>query len=71
LQNQLPNPDNGCEYYEFDVGAAHPEAVHGPGEGDRGVRRLVVEVNVKPRKVREIYFSDSHYARGTFQRVVT
>lgn len=61
----LPNPDKGCEYFEFDVGQAHP------GDPEpRGKRRLVMEVVTGPRQVREIYFSDSHYASGQFKRVV-
>ena len=61
----LPNLDDGCEYYEFQVGAAHPGDAQPAGK-----RRLVVEVNVKPRQVREIYFTDEHYAHGSFRRVV-
>jgi guanyl-specific ribonuclease Sa len=62
----LPNADQGCQYYRIQVGAAHP--------GDprpAGRRRLVVEVNVKAREIREIYFSDEHYRSGTFRRVVS
>lgn len=61
----LPNLDDGCEYFEFDVGTAHA----GDQAGLRGKRRLVVEVVKKSRQVREIYFTDSHYASGTFRRV--
>ncbi len=62
----LPNLDDGCQYYEFQVGAAHP--------GDpqpAGKRRLVIEVNEKARQVREVYFTDQHYASGSFQRIVS
>jgi guanyl-specific ribonuclease Sa len=61
----LPNLDDGCEYFEFDVGAAHAGEMDRP----RGRRRLVVEVVKRSRQVREIYFTDSHYTSGTFRRV--
>ena len=61
----LPNLDNGCQYYESQVGEARP------GDSRRaGKRRLVVEVSQKSREVREIYFTDEHYLSGTFRRVV-
>jgi guanyl-specific ribonuclease Sa len=62
----LPNLDDGCEYFEFDVGAARP----GDPQGQRGKRRLVIEIVTKPREVREIYFTDEHYTSGSFRRVV-
>jgi guanyl-specific ribonuclease Sa len=62
----LPTPDNGCEYYEFQVGAAHSDDPEPAGK-----RRLVVEINNKAREIREIYFTDEHYASGSFRRVVS
>ena len=62
----LPKLDDGCEYFEFDVGAARP----GDALGQRGKRRLVIEVVTKPRQVREVYFTDQHYTAGSFRRVV-
>jgi guanyl-specific ribonuclease Sa len=62
----LPNLDDGCQYYEFQVGAAHPD-----DQRPAGQRRLVVEVNEKALQVREIYFTDQHYASGSFQRIVS
>lgn len=62
----LPNLDDGCQYYEFDVGAARP----GDPQGRRGSRRLVLEIVTKAREVREIYFTDQHYTSGSFRRVV-
>ena len=61
----LPNPDNGCKYFEFDVGHAHP----GDTKSPRGKRRIVVEVVTKSKEVREIYFTDTHYQSGSFRRV--
>jgi guanyl-specific ribonuclease Sa len=64
-KHQLPRPSQGCQYREFRVGNAHP--------GDSrpaGKRRLVLEINVKGREVREIYFTDHHYMPGSFRRLV-
>ena len=60
----LPNLDDGCEYFEFDVGATQAGDMVSP----RGKRRLVIEVVKRSREVREIYFTDSHYASGTFRQ---
>ena len=62
----LPNLDDGCEYYEFDVGAARA----GDPEGQRGKRRLVVEIVTKSSQIREMYFTDDHYTSGSFRRIV-
>ncbi len=61
----LPRLANGCCYYEFQVGAAHPGDARPAGS-----RRLVAEVVVKARQVRAVYFSDGHYRKGTFRRIV-
>lgn len=53
----LPKPDQGCRYREVQVGAAR----EGDPVGPRGKRRLVVELNEKPRQLREIYFTNDHY----------
>ncbi|MFK7818792.1 MAG: hypothetical protein AB8G99_08730 [Planctomycetaceae bacterium] len=60
----LPRLADGCQYFEFQVGAAHP--------GDKkptGSRRLVAEVSVKSRQIRNLYFTDGHYRKGTFRRI--
>lgn len=60
----LPRLDDGCVYFEVQVG-------HGrPGPADRGAQRLVVEIDEKSRQIREIYFTQKHYCKGTFYRVV-
>jgi guanyl-specific ribonuclease Sa len=64
-ENRLPRPDNGCEYYEQQVSTARP----GDPISERGKRRLVFEVVVKPREIRRFYFSDDHYAVGSFRLV--
>ncbi|MBA2116870.1 hypothetical protein [Bremerella alba] len=56
----LPKLDQGCVYIEGDVGQ---------GRVDRGKRRLVFEIVESTRQVREIYFSDEHYLKGSFVRV--
>ena len=57
----LPKLSDGCHYVESDVGQ---------GRENRGKRRLVAEVNTKSSQIREIYFSDEHYLKGSFVRVV-
>lgn len=57
----LPRLDDGCCYYEYDVGA---------GRTDRGNRRLVAEVVTSSREIRELYFTDDHYTKGSFVRLV-
>jgi guanyl-specific ribonuclease Sa len=56
----LPKPSLGCSYVEFDVGC---------GRLDRGKRRLVAEVVESTGQIREIYFSDEHYRKGSFVRI--
>lgn len=58
----LPKPDQACDYVEFDVGQDR--------QGQRGLRRLVFEVHRANRQIREIYYTDEHYGKGTFVRVV-
>jgi len=64
----LPNLSDGCYYKEAQVGSAHP------GETDpkkqRGVRRLVFEVVISSKEIRETYFTDDHYTKGSFVRLV-
>jgi guanyl-specific ribonuclease Sa len=57
----LPKLDNGCCYVEGDVGQ---------GRLDRGERRLVMEIVESTLQIREIYFSDEHYLKGSFRRVI-
>lgn len=57
----LPKPAQGCCYVEGDVGR---------GRVDRGKRRLVAEVVESTKQIREIYFSDEHYLKGSFVRIV-
>lgn len=61
----LPNPADGCQYFEFDVGAARP----GDPVSARGKRRLIVEVVESSRQPREIYFTASHYLAGSVTRI--
>ena len=35
-----------------------------------GVRRLVFEVHRADRQIREIYYTDEHYGKGSFVRIV-
>jgi hypothetical protein len=58
----LPQLDHGCDYYEVDVGADRQEG--------RGCRRLVFEINRSSFHIANTYFTDDHYRKGTFFRVV-
>ncbi len=62
----LPKPAVGCAYFEFDVGQAHP----GDQRGERGVKRLVLEVNGATRQILETYYTEEHYGKFTFYRIV-
>lgn len=57
----LPKLSNGCCYIESDVGM---------GRLDRGKRRLVAEIVESTRQIRELYFSDEHYLKGSFRRII-
>ena len=65
-EHQLPRADRGCQFREMRVGAAHAGDPHRAGK-----RRLIVEVNLKSRQIREVYFSDSHYMAGSFRRLIS
>jgi hypothetical protein len=57
----LPRADQGCVYYEFDVGEDR--------QGGRGIHRLVLEVSMPSRQIRKAYYTNEHYTKGTFVRV--
>lgn len=57
----LPDPAHGCKFVEWDVGKAGPE--------DRGARRLVFELHSSGR-ILETYYTDEHYAKFSFLRIV-
>lgn len=62
----LPDPSNGCDYFEWDIGAARD----GDPEGKRGVRRFVFEINLSSRQVLEVYYTEEHYRKFSFFRIV-
>lgn len=62
----LPDPSQGCVYYEMDVGQARP----GDPLGERGSKRIVLEVNESSRQIMEVYYTEEHYGKFTFARVV-
>jgi guanyl-specific ribonuclease Sa len=62
----LPAPTQGCEYYEIQVGQAR----EGDPEGEAGSKRLVLEVNKKARQLMETYYTDEHYEKFSFLRIV-
>jgi hypothetical protein len=61
----LPKVSAGCSYREVDVGMAHSD----DPKGRRGVRRLVFEIDASGR-IRETYYTEEHYTKGTFSRIV-
>jgi hypothetical protein len=61
----LPDPAQGCEYYEVQVGQARPE----DERGQAGSHRLVLEVNVSSRQILETYYTEEHYGKNTFVRI--
>lgn len=52
----------GAHFYEADVGQARPEDPR-----ERGVRRLVMKVLAD--RITEMYFSDSHYKKGSWRKI--
>lgn len=57
----LPRLDQGCVYYEFDVGETRL--------GGRGAHRLVFEVNTANGEIRKGYYTSEHYTKGSFVRI--
>jgi guanyl-specific ribonuclease Sa len=57
----LPRVDQGCVYYEFDVGETRL--------GGRGAHRLVFEVNTSSGEIRKSYYTSEHYTKGSFVRI--
>jgi guanyl-specific ribonuclease Sa len=62
----LPQLALGCQYFECDVGQARP----GDPLGRRGSKRLVVEINGSSFQLMDVYYTDEHYGKFTFYRVV-
>ncbi len=63
-EHKLPEPQQGYQYKEIQVGHANPGDSRPPGK-----RRLVLEVHEGTGRVGEKYFSDGHYTRGVFCRI--
>ncbi|HMP60546.1 MAG TPA: hypothetical protein PKD86_14460 [Gemmatales bacterium] len=61
-----PAADQGCNYHEVRVGQARPTDPQGLG----GVKRLVLEIEAKSRIIREIYYTEEHYGKGSFVRLI-
>jgi hypothetical protein len=61
----LPDPSQGCDYYEIQVGQARPT----DPKGEKGTKRLVVEVNTSSKQILEVYYTEEHYAKFTFFRI--
>lgn len=60
----LPGVPQGCKYFEFPVGTAHPD-----DPNPKGRRRLVLTVHSSGR-ILEIYYTENHFAKGTVVRAV-
>lgn len=61
----LPKPAKGFGYFEFQVGAAHSDDPRPTGK-----RRLVLEVHLQNGDVGESYYTDLHYCKGSFIRIL-
>lgn len=61
----LPVLSDGCRYIEFQVGEAHPD-----DSRPRGRRRLVFEVHQPSGRIQETYYTEDHYVKFTFVRIV-
>ncbi len=61
----LPKLSAGCAYYEKQVGHANL------GDKEkRGSKRLVLEMNTKSKQIMEVYYTEDHYEKGKFRRLV-
>jgi hypothetical protein len=58
----LPRPALGCAYYEFDAGQDR--------DGGRGSHRFVFEINRSSREIKNIFYTDEHYAKRSFTLVL-
>jgi hypothetical protein len=61
----LPKLSAGCVYREVTVGAAR--------QGDfssGGRKRLVIEVHESSRRIKEVYYTEKHYLKFSFYRIV-
>src|SRR5687767_7717010 len=61
----LPKLSAGCVYHEVSVGAAR--------KGDprpAGRKRLVIEFHVTSRQIKEVFYTEDHYLKFSFYRVV-
>jgi hypothetical protein len=58
----LPDPDLGHDYYEVPVGLDRA--------GGKGSKRFVLEVHRNTKKIAETYYTDEHYGKFSFVRVV-
>lgn len=62
----LPGLSHGCDYVETDAGEARPE----DPVSRRGARRFVFEFHGSSKEIRNIYYSDAHYLKDSFVRIV-
>ncbi|MEQ1825393.1 MAG: hypothetical protein ABL921_05580 [Pirellula sp.] len=60
----LPQLTAGCEYLEVDVGQSSDP------QPNRGTKRFVIEFHTASRRVENIYFTENHYLKFSFYRIV-
>ena len=60
----LPQLSAGCEYREFDVGQSRDP------KPDRGQKRFVIEFHTSSKQVKEVYYTENHYLKFSFFRIV-
>jgi guanyl-specific ribonuclease Sa len=60
----LPKLDAGCLYREFDVGESRDPVPN------RGTKRLVIEWHPSSQQVKNVYYTENHYLKFSFFRIV-
>ena len=60
----LPKLDKGCIYLELQVGQSRDL------KPNAGKKRFVFEFDISSRKVREVYYTENHYLKRSFFRIV-
>ena len=60
----LPQLSAGCVYYEFQVGESRD------AKPTAGKKRFVIEFQQSCRRVMEVYYTENHYLKFSFFRIV-
>jgi hypothetical protein len=60
----LPQLSAGCVYHEVQVGESRDP------QPNAGKKRFVIEFHTSSRQVREVYYTENHYLKFSFFRIV-